>query len=179
MKRICRGAARSCLIVLTAGFSLACKPQASVPPDASGSTSAPFAFIEVPDPLSGDNPTYPLAPAEVPAPAQSLTDVQFGTTMTRVGQTEKLRHEYSRHDPFNCDKTLILLQYFPDGDWRVYRTATVPYDQASNLVRTLDLAEPRWDPDETNMIWGFQGFRIVRVNVQTEQVDVIKVLPAM
>ena len=174
MKRIYRGAASFSLLVLAAGFSLGCKPQSSVSPPAAGLSPAPAGFVEVPDPLSGDNPRYPLAPVEPPAPGQSLTDARFGTTMTRVGQTERLRHEYSRHDPFNRDKTLILLDYFPDGEWRVYRTATVPYDQAGNLVRTLDLAEPRWDPADPNVIWGFQEFRIVSMNVQTGQVGLVK-----
>jgi hypothetical protein len=175
MKRICQDAAFLSLIVLIAGFSSGCKPPASVPPPAvSGSASAVSAFTEVPDPLSGDNPRYPLVTVEVPTPGQSLTDARFGTGVIRVGQNEKLRHEYSRHDPFNRDRTFILLDYFPDGEWRVYRTGSIPYDQTGNLVRTLNLAEPRWDPDDADVIWGFQEFNIVRVNVQSGQTSLVK-----
>jgi hypothetical protein len=86
---------------------------------------------------------------------------------TRVTQTAGLRHEYSRHDPFNRDQSLILLLYVPDGEWRIYRTQSVPYDQPGNLVRTTDLEEPRWDPNDANLVWGVQGFRILTLNVQT------------
>jgi hypothetical protein len=136
-------------------------------PDAAGP-------IEVVAPLDGDNPRYPLAPAAPPAAGQSLADPRFGTTQTRACQTERLRHEYSRHDPFNRDRTLILLQYLPDGEWRVYRTTAVPYDRAGQLVRTIELAEPRWDPNDAGVIWGFREFRIVRVNVRTGESAVIK-----
>lgn len=131
-------------------------------------------FVEVPNPLSGENPAYKLTPAGVPAPGASVTDARLGTTQTRVVQTERLRHEYSRLDPFNKDQSMILLMYFPEGDWRVYRTATVPYDQSGNLVTTLDMEEPRWDPTDPNLIWGNREFRIVRVNVQTKETTVIK-----
>ncbi|MBU4447878.1 MAG: hypothetical protein KKD99_04755, partial [Proteobacteria bacterium] len=33
-----------------------------------------FKFIKVPNPLSGDNPIYPLIARTVPAPGQSFTD---------------------------------------------------------------------------------------------------------
>ena len=123
MNRIQSALTRFWSIALIVGFSLGCKPQSSAPlPPAAGPSPAPAGFVEVPDPLSGDNPRSPLAPVEPPEPGQSLTDARFGTTMIRVGQTEKLRHEYSRHDPFNLDKTLILLDYFPDGEWRVTTT---------------------------------------------------------
>ncbi len=131
-------------------------------------------FVEVPDPLSGDNPRYPLGAADVPAPGESFTDAAFGIPQTRVVQTEGLRHEYARLDPFNRDGTLILLLLTSSGEWRVYRTANVPYDQDGSLVRTLDMAEPRWDPDDASLIWGLRGFQIITVNVETGQETVVK-----
>ena len=125
----------STLLILGCTAEPASAPPMSRParPDAAGP-------IEVVAPLDGDNPRYPLAPAAPPAAGQSLADPRFGTTQTRACQTERLRHEYSRHDPFNRDRTLILLQYLPDGEWRVYRTTAVPYDRAEQLVRTIELA---------------------------------------
>ncbi|MFH0981002.1 MAG: hypothetical protein V2A79_05635 [Planctomycetota bacterium] len=131
-------------------------------------------LVEVPDPLSGDNPTYPLVAAPVPAPDEGVTDARLSTTQIRVVQTESLRHEYSRIDPFNLDQSLIVLMYLPEGEWRVYRTDTLPYDQDGNLVLTLDLEEPRWDPNDSDLIWGLQEFRIVTVDVQTGQVTTVK-----
>jgi hypothetical protein len=138
--------------------------------DGNGSGS----LVEVPDPLSGDNPRYPLGAAGVPGPGQSFTDAAFGIPQRRVVQTEGLRHEYSRLDPFNSDLTLILLLYTSTGDWRVYRTASVPYDQGANLVRTLDMAEPRWDPNDADLMWGLRDFQVVTVNVQTGDETVVK-----
>jgi len=136
--------------------------------------NGPDHLVEVPDPLSGDNPRYPVQTAAVPGPGQSFTDAAFGIPQERVVQTEGLRHEYSRLDPFNSDATLILLLYTSAGEWRVYRTQSVPYDQQANLVGTLDLAEPRWDPTDANVIWGLRDFQILTVNVQTGDETVVK-----
>jgi len=139
-----------------------------------GDGNGPIGLVEVPDPRSGDNPRYPLVPADVPDPGGAVTDAAFGLAQTRVVRTEGLRHEYSRHDPFNRDGTLILLLYVAGGEWRIYRTRSVPYDEEANLLRTLDLAEPRWDPNDANLIWGVRGFQVVTVDVQTGQETVVK-----
>lgn len=139
-----------------------------------GGGNGPAHLVEVPDPLSGDNPRYPLVTKSVPAAGGSVTDAAFGIAQTRVVQTEGLRHEYSRIDPFNNDRTLILLALIPSGEWRVYRTNSVPYDQSGNLVRTLDLAEPRWDPSDANLIWGLRDFQIVTINVQSGDETTVK-----
>jgi hypothetical protein len=131
-------------------------------------------FVEVPDPLSGENPVYKLVPAGVPAAGQSVSDNRLGTTQTRVVQTEGLRHEYSRFDPFNSDRSMILLTYLPAGEWRVYRTNSIPYDSNDALVRVLDLEEPRWDPNDPNLIWGHREFRLLTVSVKTGQEITVK-----
>jgi len=142
--------------------------------DNAADDGAPANFVEVPAPLSGDNPTYPLQAAEVPEPGEGVTDTRLGTTQTRVVQTEGLRHEYSRHDPFNVDQSMIVLRYFSEGEWRVYRTQGVPYDQEANLVTTLDMEEPRWDPDDPDVIWGLRDFLVVTVNVRSGQTTTVK-----
>jgi hypothetical protein len=70
-----------------------------------------FTFMEVPNPLSGDNRTYPLIPRSIPALGESFFDSRFGTVLTRVTQADALgaRHEYSRLDPFNRDQSMIIL----------------------------------------------------------------------
>jgi hypothetical protein len=146
----------------------------STPSHADDKSTRPLPFIEIPNPLSGRNPVYKLVSANVPSPGQSISDPQFGTTQTRVIKTESLRHEYSRHDPFNKDQSMILLLFFPKGEWRVYRTQSIPYDQGSNLVRTLEMEEPRWDPVDRDLIWGLQEFRIVTVNVITGKTTTVK-----
>jgi len=131
-------------------------------------------FVEVPAPLSGRNPTFKLLSVGVPGVGQSVSDGRFGTVQTRVTETEGLRHEYSRFDPFNKDQSMILLIHLPTGEWRIYRTGSVPYDSNNNLVRRLDVAEARWDVNESDVIWGLQDFRLLKVNVATGQVTVVK-----
>ncbi len=131
-------------------------------------------FVEVRDPLSGENAKYPLLPAAAPGPGQSVRDARLGTAQTRVVATIGLRHEYARHDPFNADGTLVLLQYVPEGEWRIYRTTSAPYDRAENLVRTVSVAEPRWDPDDPARLWGLQEFRIVTIRVDTGATEIVK-----
>lgn len=127
-----------------------------------------FKFIAVPNPLSGDNPTYPLIPKTEPTPGQSWTDARFGTVQTRVTQTTTLVQEYSRFDPFNCHQSMILFLDIASGSGVVYRTTSAPYDTPANLVQTInDLGEMRWDPTDPNILWGFNGLKIIKINVTT------------
>lgn len=127
-----------------------------------------FALLEVSNPLSGDNPTYPLVPRAVPAVGESFYDARFGTVLTRVTETEGIngRHEYSRFDPFNHDQSMILLD---PNTWTVYRTSTLPYNQESNRVAQLNLSEPRWDPVDPDLIWGINEFSIYTYRFSTAQ----------
>jgi len=133
-----------------------------------------FAFIEVPDPLSGINPTYPLIPMIAPAVGDTFSDLQFGTSQVRATTTDGIRgrHEYARFDPFNCTRTMILLD--PEALWNVYRTASFPYNQPSNLVMAIPIEEPRWDPWEPDVLWGVYEFRILTLNVLTGATTTIK-----
>ena len=49
-------------------------------------------LVRVPDPLSGLNPVYPLAPSAVPQPACPFRDARFGTRLMRVTRQPGLRH---------------------------------------------------------------------------------------
>jgi hypothetical protein len=138
-----------------------------------------FTFIEVTDPLSGDNPTYPLVPLSVPAIGESFFDPHFGTILTRVTQIETVegspggRHEYSRFDPFNMDQSMIVL--LPEYGWRIYRTQSMPYNQEGNLVMTINgMANPRWDPNDPDLIWFLRDFQVVTVDVLSGETTVIK-----
>ena len=149
--------------------------EATSTPESVETPNVAYTFKEVPEPLSGDNPTYPLVTKDVPVIGKSFKDPHFGTTLTRVTQTDGTngRHEYSRFDPFNKEQSMIILTL--EGDWRVYSTQTMPYNQSSNLVTTLvDLEDPRWDPNSPDLIWGLRDFGIVTVNVKTSQTTTIK-----
>lgn len=146
-----------------------------LPPDGPpGTPPSSTNWVEVPNPLSGDNPAYPLGSAAVPAAGQSVTDDTFNTTVTRVVQTQGLRHEYSRFDPFNHDQSMVVLNPVAEGEWPVYRTQSVPYDQQGNLVTTLTFAEPRWDPSDNTVVWGLQDFSIVTMDVVSGQSTTVK-----
>jgi hypothetical protein len=142
----------------------------SVPQESSND----FSFIEVPDPLSGTNPTYPLEEMENPSIGNSFNDLRFGTSLIRATEIDgyRGRHEYSRFDPFNADQSMIILD--PEELWNVYSTESFPYNQTSNLVMTVHLEEPRWDPDDSNLIWGLDEFSIRAANVLTHQTTIIK-----
>jgi hypothetical protein len=133
-----------------------------------------FSFIQVPDLLSGTNPTHPLINLNVPAVGNSFFDLSFGTNLIRTTTTNGIRgrHEYSRFDPFNVDQSMIILD--PEELWNVYRTQSHPYNQSSNLVMAVHLEEPRWDPNDPNLIWGFDEFSIKTVDVSTKQETVVK-----
>ena len=129
-------------------------------------------LVKVPDPLAGDNPPYPLVPVEVPEIGATFSDVHFGTDITRVTGRGKIRQEYSRFDPFNADGSMILLLSIDEGWFRAYGTDSVPYED--NLVREIDLSEPRWDPADPRLLWGLRDFSILTVNVQTGEETLVK-----
>jgi hypothetical protein len=136
--------------------------------------TAESAFIEVADPLSGVNPTYDLTAPAVPLSGIVIADTDFGTTQMRAISGERLRHEYSRLDPFNADRSKILLMEISQGEWRVYNAQQVPYDQTGGLITTLNLEEPRWDPTNPELIWGIRGFHLMTIHIGTNQETLIK-----
>jgi len=131
-------------------------------------------LVRVPNPLSGRNPTYPLVVRSVPAVGKSFLDARFKTKLTRITQQTGLRHEYSRYDPFNRDQSRIVLIHPDSGDLRVYRTAGFPYDRKANLLKTLDMEQPRWDPSDANVLWGLKDHQILTVDFRTNRTTVVK-----
>lgn len=136
---------------------------------------ATFRFVRVPNPLSGNNPTYPLIAAPVPAVGAAFFDSRFKTIQTRVTQTDQInsRHEYSRFDPFNVDQSMILL-LDTNGGYDIYRTRTMPYNQAANFVRYISLSEARWDLTNPRLLWALEDYSIVTLDVVSNTKTVIK-----
>ena len=135
-----------------------------------------FTFVAVPDPLSGDNPAYPELEMPIPDIGVPFEDGCFSTRLTVVTEADGIngRHEYSRFDPFNADGSMILLVR-DDGDYAVYRTDSYPYNNEENLVTiTSGIAEPRWDREDPELLWGLSDFQIVRDNVVAGESEVVK-----
>jgi hypothetical protein len=137
---------------------------------------ANYSFVEVPNPLSGDNPLYQLQAMSVPEIGKPFKDYHYSTKLTRVTQINGIngRHEYSRFDPFNKDKSMIVL-LDDSGDYNVYKTNSMPYNSQNNFVRqTNNIEDPRWDNDNPNLLWGLSDFKIVRDNITTGSRETIK-----
>lgn len=135
-----------------------------------------FAFSEVPRPLEADNPRCNEPALALPEAGVPFKDSCYSTRLTRATAIDGVqgRHEYSRFDPFNSDKTLILL-LSDTGDYKVYRTSSFPYNQSANLVfQTSGIEDPRWDNDDPVLLWGLSAFQIVRENVLDGARTVIK-----
>jgi hypothetical protein len=135
-----------------------------------------FSFREIPDPLSGDNPRYPEPSMPMPESGVPFKDGQFSTQLTRVTDIDGInsRHEYSRFDPFNCDKSMILL-VSESGDYNIFTTNAYPYNRPENLVATTSgIEEPRWDGDDPQLLWGLAEFSIVRDNAVSGDRQLIK-----
>lgn len=166
------------LCLTCAGLIGGCPPPRGVPNDPGTSDvpseSSAETLIEVLGPLLEDNPAYKLLPADLPEAGESVTDSRLGASQTRVTQTVGLRHEYSRHDPFNLDQSLVVLFELAEGAWRVYETEELPYDRADQLVASLDLAEPRWDPSDPNLLWGLRDLSVLTMNVRTGVTTIVK-----
>ncbi|MGE5416960.1 MAG: hypothetical protein ACM3UZ_09385 [Acidobacteriota bacterium] len=136
--------------------------------------SEKFSFVNVPDPLSGDNPVFHIKKIACPEVGKAFVDKDFSTLQT-VATTVKGftgRHEYSRFDPYNANQSMILLD--PSDGFKVYRTNKYPYNDNANLVRSVPLEEPRWDPKNPDIIWGTQDFTIKQFNVKSGKTTIIK-----
>lgn len=131
-------------------------------------------LVEVPNPLSGENPRYPLLDIPTPGPGDSVNDERLGTVQVRVTGSPGVRHEYSRFDPFNADGTRVLLMALADGAWRVYKTGQPPYDRKENFVREISGEEPRWDGANPNLIWATEEFRILQFDVASGDSTTVK-----
>jgi hypothetical protein len=133
-----------------------------------------FRLMEVPDPVAERNPAVRFSAADEPTLGQPFRDPRFGTILTRATARGKIRHEYSRFDPFNSDRSLIILQNIESGGFMVFRVQGARYDDEKNLVASIELEEPRWDPVESDLIWGFDGLKIVTREVTTGRVEIVK-----
>ena len=140
----------------------------------SAATGADRRPVAVPDPLSGETPVYRQLPQPLPDVGKPFGDSRFGTQFTRVTRQPGTRHEYARFDPFNKDQSMILLLAPAQGKFQVWRTRSMPYDAEANSVRSVDLEEPRWDPEDRDLLWGTQGFRILTVHVSSGRTTTIK-----
>ncbi|NNE45070.1 MAG: T9SS type A sorting domain-containing protein [Rhodothermales bacterium] len=136
--------------------------------------AADVPFVAVPDLLDGTNPPHFLIARSAPAPGETFTDNHFGQKLACVTERNNIRsrHEYARFDPFSSDGSKIILD--PDTRWRIYGTNSYPYNSSGNLIATIDLEEPRWDPQDPGVIWGLYDFSIRTVNVSTQETTVIK-----
>jgi len=137
---------------------------------------ADFSFVEIPNPLSGDNPLFPLKEMNVPEVGKPFKDFHFSTKLTRVTQINGIegRQEYSRFDPFNSNQSMIVLLH-DSGNYNVYKTQSMPYNSQENFVtRTNNIEDPRWDNNNPNLLWGLVDFELVKDNVTTGTREVIK-----
>ncbi|MCU0236325.1 MAG: hypothetical protein MUC72_04480 [Acidobacteria bacterium] len=163
-------------IVLLAGCSRNEDEPAPAPGSQGYEYPSGFAFVEVPFPLAADNPRCSEPPLSLPTIGVPFMDPCFASRLTRVTTVEGVqgRHEYSRFDPFNRDKTLIVLLKHT-GDYAVYRTSIFPYNQAANLVfQTNAMEDPRWDESDSDLLWGLSGFRIIHDDVRSGKRTVVK-----
>ena len=133
-----------------------------------------FKFVQVPDPLAERNPAYPLPKLSEPVLGKPFFEPQFGTILTRITNRSKIRHEYSRFDPFNTDKSMIILIDTDSGGFMVFRTHGPDYAAKQNLVARIEWREPRWDPKDPRRLWGFDEFKIVTLDTATGQTTVVK-----
>jgi hypothetical protein len=153
-----------------------CRQSQNEPTTDENGYPSSFAFVEVPQPLMGDNPHCTETPPSLPTAGIPFWDSCYSTRLTRVTEVDSIqgRHEYSRFDPFNCSKTLIVL-LMNSGDYAVYKTSAFPYNQSVNFARqTQALEDPRWDNENPDLLWGISEFKIVRDNVISGERTVIK-----
>lgn len=130
-------------------------------------------LVPVPDPLAEVNPRLAGAPLPVPQPGASYVDPVFGTRVTRVTRAslDNGRHEYSRFDPLNADRSLVILGPERRG---IYRTSHLPWNGRPPVRELGDFDEPRWDPKDPRTLWFTREKRLLRLDVATGKETLVK-----
>jgi len=118
-----------------------------------------------------DTKVYSVPDLVEPLPRQWFTDPTFGTFVVRVTDRANdlspddaspgMVNEYSRVQSFNADGSR-LLAYGTEGTWYLY--------DAQTLLPLGELAleeEPRWDPDDPDVLYYSDETRLMSYNVQT------------
>lgn len=138
--------------------------------------------------------TYLSRPAETKPAAKatslsspSYTDSRFGTKIFKAtdydtdypppGSRKLIRHEYSRHQAYNCDDTRYIAQAY-GGAWWLYDAATFARIDGgapggSSWPGALGLAaggwlfagdcEPVWHPTDPDLIWAMNQDGVNRI----------------
>jgi hypothetical protein len=112
-------------------------------------------------------PPLPEPQARVP-----FRDPVFGTCIVRVtdrkndiaadDRSKGLKNEYSRVQSFNADGSRILVRG-TEATWYVYDAATL-----RPLARLPLEIDPRWDPNNPNVIYYSSETRLMSYNLQTQ-----------
>jgi len=118
-----------------------------------------------------DTKVYSVPDLAEPSPRQWFTDPTFGTCLVRVTErandlspddtSEGMVNEYSRVQSFNADGSR-LLAHGTEGTWYLY--------DAQTLLPLGELAvevEPRWDPDDPDVLYYSDETRLMSLNVQS------------
>jgi hypothetical protein len=102
-----------------------------------------------------------------PGYLESVTDPEFGTEITRVTDSDafgrsNVRHHYAKDSPWNCDGTRIMIaNWILDG-------------KTYEIIKTFQRAsECRWSGIDPDIILGVGNGRIVRINVDTDDQEIV------
>ncbi|MBS3167981.1 hypothetical protein J4216_02570 [Candidatus Woesearchaeota archaeon] len=135
--------------------------------------------------------TDPLAvfkPAKISLQAfgKPFKDTTFGTTLTRVGETERLvddigvqhwdRHTYSQLQAFNLDNSLIMLNNNNLMTFRDMNDNLKIVYQFENVINT-----PRWNPINKHEVYHFRFFEervsLLKTNVMSGETETVVEYP--
>ena len=123
-----------------------------------------------------------IVPFEKPVPAlkvgSSYIAPHFGLKMTRVTQVDRripptrapgISNEYSRHDPLNKDRTLLILRT-TNAEWHLFDAMNYKY------IGILDIGpnpEPRWSPTDPYLFYYRSGTKFFSYHVKTKRSELI------
>lgn len=133
--------------------------EAQSPAGSPNAASDPFAALYSADfaltPLSADNIADLPKPDRATGPDSGLVDPAYGTRVYRAtgadeGEGGRIRHEYSRRQAFNADKSRYLAQD-ATGHWHLYDGNT--FTHLTALKGLAGDCEPLWHPSDPNTFY--------------------------
>jgi hypothetical protein len=128
-----------------------------------------FTGILSAEPFPPDTVYYEVNEPDMSRPGylESVTDPEFGTEITRVTDSDafgrsNVRHHYAKDSPWNCDGTRIMIaNWILDG-------------KTYEIIKTFQRAsECRWSGIDPDIILGVGNGRIVRINVDTDDQEIV------
>jgi hypothetical protein len=123
--------------------------------------------------LITDKANHPMTTVAKPAVGQTVTDVEFGTTIRRItavqgsGGSPAIRPLYSTVSAWNADETRLLLLNVEGGQHELYDGKTYKFIRSLVEIQPPDVEQVFWHTTDPDIFQYVEGRSLIRYHVST------------